>query len=97
MKTKLMIACFNIISGLWVTGKMPLSTNSGSIYGSRHTFDIIGQDGTLESKKTRKQNGENEKKNIATGTLKKRQNKQAKPAPQRSKWAISRKGESITD
>ncbi|MDB4919127.1 hypothetical protein [Mucilaginibacter sp.] len=77
-----------------VTGKMPLSTPSGSIYGSRHNFEIIEQDSSFEPKKIRNQNGENERKNIATDTLKKGKNKQAKFAPQRSKWAISRKGES---
>jgi hypothetical protein len=106
MKTKLMMVCLKLISGLWMTGKMPLNTPSGFIYGSKHNFEIIEQDNSFESKKIRNQNGENEKKRIATDTLikggkissdKKGNNKRTKPAPQRSKWGISRKGEFITD
>lgn len=97
MKTTLIIACLNIISALWVTGKMPLSIHSGFINGGRHNFEVIGQDSSWESKKTGKQNKENKKKNLATDTLKKENNKHVKPAPQRSKWGISRKGESITE
>ena len=84
--------------------KTQLNTKSGFIYGSNKNFGIIVQNNSTEFKDIKHQNLENKDKNIGADTLikadkndRKRNNKNVKYAPQRSKWGISRKGESTTD
>lgn len=88
-----MMACLNIFAGIWTAGKIQLSSRSGFMDDSRHNFEVIRQDSSLGVKKGSPRREESERKNVMTDTLKKANTKHAKPGPQRSKWAISRKGE----
>lgn len=92
-----MMACFNIFSGIWVAAKIQLSSPSGLMNDSRHNFEVIRQDSSLGVKKGSPGPEGSERKNAVADTPKKTSTKHVKPGPQRSKWAISRKGESVTE